>query len=106
MPSPRLGESEFKSRYRAQFFDPAFSSAAEAIDSLAEIAWQAYKDERKSPITRKAGEGYHDPDYDLSVDWIAAHDAVGAAQRRYEDKSAPARILLINGSSRSEHTCP
>lgn len=106
MPSPLLGESEFKNRYRAQFYDPAFASAADAIDSLAEIAWQAYKDERKSPITRKAGEGFHDPDYDLSVEWIATHEAVEAAQRRREDKSAPSRILLINGSSRSEHTCP
>ncbi|RWG31088.1 flavodoxin family protein [Mesorhizobium sp.] len=106
MPSPRLGESEFKARYLRQFYDPAFQSEADAIGRLAEIAWQAYSEERKAPITRKAGQGFHDPDYDLSVDWFAAHEAVEAAQRRYEDKTAPSRILLINGSSRSEHTCP
>jgi len=29
-----------------------------------------------------------------------------AAQRRHDDAREPQRILLINGSSRSEHTCP
>ncbi|AZO28519.1 MULTISPECIES: flavodoxin family protein [unclassified Mesorhizobium] len=106
MPSPRLSESDFKERYRRQFYDPAFRPEADAIGRLAEIAWQAYTEGRKSPITRKAGQGFHNPDYDLSVEWIAAHEAVEAAKRRYEDKAAPSRILLINGSSRSEHTCP
>ncbi|MBZ9811263.1 MULTISPECIES: flavodoxin family protein [unclassified Mesorhizobium] len=106
MPSPRISESEFKDRYREQFYDPAFAPAARAIDTLAEIAWGAYSHERKSPITRKAGEGFHNPDYDLSVQWIAAQEAVQAAQHRHEDRDGPSRILLINGSSRSEHTCP
>ncbi|MGX8012847.1 flavodoxin family protein [Mesorhizobium sp. ORM8.1] len=106
MPSPRLGESEFKQRYRKLFYDPAFEPEADAIGRLAEIAWQAYSEERKSPVTRRAGQGFHDPGYDLSVEWIAAHEAVDAAQRRHEDKAAPSRILIINGSSRSEHTCP
>lgn len=106
MPSPRLDENEFKARYRRRFYDPAFRSEDEAVARLAEIAWQAYREERKAPITRKAGQGFHDPDYDLSVEWLAARDAVEAAQRRHRDKAAPSRILLINGSSRSEHTCP
>ncbi|TPL40201.1 flavodoxin family protein [Mesorhizobium sp. B2-4-6] len=106
MPSPRLGEAEFKQRYRKLFYDPAFEAEAAAIGRLAQIAWRAYSDERKSPVTRKAGQGFHDPGYDLSVEWIAAHEAVEAAQRRHEDKAAPSRILIINGSSRSEHTCP
>ena len=44
---------------------------------VASAAWDAYKNERKSPYTRKAGPGYHDPDYDLSVDWLAAREAIG-----------------------------
>ncbi|NUS20030.1 MAG: NADPH-dependent FMN reductase, partial [Mesorhizobium sp.] len=106
MPSPRLGEAEFKLRYRRLFYDPAFEAEADAVGRLAEIAWQAYSEERKSPVTRKAGESFHDPGYDLSVEWIAAHEAVEAARRRHEDKAAPSHILIINGSSRSEHTCP
>ena len=40
------------------------------------------------------------------MDWIAARAAIDKAQARHEDPSRPSRILLINGSTRSEHTCP
>ncbi len=50
--------------------------------------------------------GFADPDYDLSVEWLAAGDAVLAAQERYEDETAAPTVLIVNGSSRSEHTCP
>ena len=106
MPSPRLPEAEFKRRYRERFFDPAFDAVRGEIERITEIAWQAYHDSRKSPVTRKAGEGFADPDYDLAIDWLNAREAVLEAQARYEDPAVPPRILLINGSSRSEHTCP
>ncbi|MER8437162.1 hypothetical protein NKH36_24230 [Mesorhizobium sp. M1312] len=106
MASPKLSEKEFKARYMQQFVDPAFEPVARSIEQIASIAWQAYADSRKSPITKKAGPTFSDPDYDLSVDWIAAHEAVLQAQRRHEDLTVPPRLLIINGSSRSEHTCP
>ncbi|WP_292320046.1 flavodoxin family protein [Mesorhizobium sp.] len=106
MPSPRLDEAEFKKRYRERFFDPAFRPYDAAINGIAEVAWQAYLDSRKSPITRKAGSEFADSDYDLSVDWLAARDAVLEAQKSYEDETLLPTILIINGSSRSEHTCP
>jgi multimeric flavodoxin WrbA len=106
MPSPRLEEAAFRSRYLEQFEDPAFEPLKAQINQIAAAAWDAYKNERKSPYTRRAGPGYHDPDYDLSVDWIAAKAGIDKAQSRYEDPSATPRILLINGSPRSEHTCP
>jgi multimeric flavodoxin WrbA len=106
MPSPRLDEAEFKRRFRAQFPDPAFDALCVELDKIAEAAWDAYRNSRKSPHTRKAGPQYADPDYELSVDWIAAHEAVEAAQRQHEDAAGPNRMLLINCSSRSEHTCP
>jgi multimeric flavodoxin WrbA len=65
----------------------------------------AYAHARKSPRTRKAGSAFADPDYDLSLDWIAAREAVEAAQRRH-DAAGVSRVLLINASPRSEHTCP
>jgi hypothetical protein len=36
-----------------------------------QIAWDGYCKARKSPITRKAGNEFADPGYDLSVDWLA-----------------------------------
>ena len=106
MPSPRLDEGEFRARYLERFKDPVFAPLAAELDRVAGAAWDAYLHERKSPITRKAGPEFADPDYDMSVDWLAARAAVQAAQKRYEDPAGPRRILLINGSSRSEHTCP
>ena len=105
-PSPRLEENEFKQRFRAQFKDPAFDILAAELEKITEAAWEAYRHSRKSPHTRKAGPEFADPDYELAVDWLSARQAVQTAQRQHEDAAAPARVLLINGSSRSEHTCP
>ncbi|NBB17367.1 NADPH-dependent FMN reductase [Caulobacter sp. SLTY] len=106
MPDPQLGEAEFRQRFLSAFQDPAFEPLKAELDRVAGAAWDGYSHHRKAPRTRKAGPGYADPDYDLAEDWIAAKAAVDAAQARHEDKDGPPRILLVNGSSRSEHSCP
>jgi multimeric flavodoxin WrbA len=106
MPDPHLTKETFRARFLEQFRDPAFRLFDAELDKIAAVAWDAYENGRKAPVTRKAGPAFADPDYDLSVDWIADRDAVREAQVRHEDPSGPARILLINSSSRSEHTCP
>ncbi|MDB5585780.1 MAG: putative multimeric flavodoxin [Devosia sp.] len=106
MPSTQLEQDEFKKRFRSQFIDPSFGALGAELDAIAQAAWEGYDASRKSPRTRKAGPGYADPDYDLAVDWIAAKAAVDKAQQDYEIADRPARVLLVNGSSRSEHTCP
>lgn len=106
MPSSRLGEDEFKRRFRSQYQDPAFAALEDELARVTEAAWDAYANSRKSPRTRKAGPGFADPHYDLAVDWYEAHHAVRSAQARHDDRASPSRILLINCSSRSEHTCP
>jgi multimeric flavodoxin WrbA len=73
---------------------------------LAAAAWDGYNHHRKAPLTRKAGPDFADPNYDLAVDWIAAQEAVKAAQARHEDPAGLSRFLLIACSARSEHTCP
>jgi multimeric flavodoxin WrbA len=102
----QLPRDEFGRRYRQSFVDPAFATEKAAIARLEEIAWDAYKAERKSPVTRKAGPGYADPDYDLSVDWIATRDAIQAAEAAQRDPASRSRVLLINGSPRNDGTCP
>ncbi len=106
MPSPRLDEAEFRRRFLGQYIDPGFDRLQPELDKVAAAAWDAYDNSRKAPRTVKAGPGYADPDYDLSVDWVAAKAAVDAAELRYRDPGGPHRILIVNGSSRSEHTCP
>jgi multimeric flavodoxin WrbA len=106
MPSVELSRQEFEKRYRSRFADPAFKPLEREISAIVGAAWDGYINSRKAPVTRKAGSGFADPDYDISVDWLAARDAILAAQRRYDDRNETPRILLINGSSRNEHTCP
>ena len=101
-----LPREEFEKRFRAAFFDPANEARATFVDALLQVAWDAYCNSRKSPRVRRAGEGYFDPDYELSVEWIAAHEAVCAAQRQQQDGSAPSRYLLICASPRNDKTCP
>jgi multimeric flavodoxin WrbA len=106
MPDVALTRETFARRILERFRDPAYASRSAEIDDIIEVAWQAYDDSRKAPHTQKAGDGYADPSYDLSVDWIEASRRVKEAERRQKDPASPPRILLINGAARSEHTCP
>ncbi len=106
MPPVKLDEAEFKRRFLSRFYDPAFAPLKAELDKIAGAAWDGYSHSRKAPRTVKAGAGFADPSYDIAVEWLEAQAAVKEAQRRFEDKAAPSRILLINGSPRSEHTCP
>jgi multimeric flavodoxin WrbA len=101
-----LSREEFSTRFRARFADPAFAGKEALIEQLLDTAWDGYHEGRKSPVTQKAGPGFADPDYDLSVDWLATHKAIQEAQKRYEDSAMPARILLVCGSARNDKTCP
>jgi multimeric flavodoxin WrbA len=104
-PGP-LDRIEFGRRFRNAFVDPAFRAEDDAIARLEAIAWGAYTDGRKAPRTRKAGPGYADPDYDLSVDWLEARERLEQARKRWADPATPTRALVICGSPRSDGTCP
>jgi len=106
MPAVKLPRAEFEKRYRSRFVDPAFQPMQRELDAIVAAAWDAYSHSRKAPHTRKAGPGFADPEYEISVDWLAAREALLEAQRRHDDVAAQPRILIINGSARSEHTCP
>ena len=106
MPSPRLDEATFRRRFLSRFADPTFDALTAELDRVAAAAWDAYQNHRKAPRAQPAGAGYADPTYALAVDWIEAKAAIVAAQARHDDPDAPCRVLVVNGSSRSEHTCP
>jgi multimeric flavodoxin WrbA len=106
MPDVQIGRQEFDRRYREQFFDPAFRARDGEIEAVTGVAFEAYEDGRKAPVTVKAGAGYADPDYDLSTIWVDARRRIDEAEARNRDPATPSRILLINGSMRSDQTCP
>jgi multimeric flavodoxin WrbA len=106
VPPVKLTREEFARRYKSQFVDPVFAPLHDEIDAIIAAAWNAYSHSRKAPVTRKAGSGFADPEYEVAVDWLAAREAIHKAQQRHDDPNEPPRILVINGSVRSEHTCP
>ena len=102
----QLERAQFSVRFRASFIDPAFRAEDPSIARLEEIAWAAYSEGRKAPVTQKAGPGYADPDYDLSIEWVATKQRIDEAQVRWADPLSPSRVLLICGSARNDGTCP
>jgi len=101
-----LSRHAFGERYRAGFVDPAFAVESAATARLEDIAWQAYHEGRKAPMTRLAGPGYADPAYGLSVDWLDTRRAIDQAQLAWHNPATPSRVLLVCGSARNDGTCP
>ncbi|MDP1748044.1 MAG: NAD(P)H-dependent oxidoreductase, partial [Reyranella sp.] len=106
MPSTMLTKAEYARRLGERFHDPAFAPLQGEIGRITAAAWDGYADSRKSPYTRRAGAGFADPDHELPTEWLTARAAIAAAERRHKSATGPARILLINGSPRSDQTCP
>jgi multimeric flavodoxin WrbA len=101
-----LSRDEFHKRFMQSFVDPAFSAEGDALARVENIAWDAYQEGRKSPITQKAGAEFADPDYDMSVEWLATRARLQQAQAAWSRPESPSRVLLVCGSSRNDGTCP
>ena len=114
MPKPRKGQAphwpmprdEFARRFRANFYDPMYEQEADAITRLEALAWKVYEEDHKAPRTAKAGPGFHDPDYELSVEWRATRDKLIEAEKKQKNPQTRSRVLVICGSSRNDGTCP
>jgi multimeric flavodoxin WrbA len=106
MPSVQLDKREFKKRFLARFYDPDFEPLARELERIGEKAWIAYDEYHKSPRTRKAGKEFVDPDFDLPIEWLQARADIKAAETTYKNPKSPSRILIVNGSSRNDQTCP
>ena len=103
---PALSRDAFGERFRANFFDPRFDVERDAIGRLEQIAWRNYCEARKAPRTQKAGPGFADPNYDLSIEWKRARDRLIEAARKQQDASTRSRVLIVCGSPRNDGTCP
>jgi multimeric flavodoxin WrbA len=106
MPSVELSRAEFERRFRQRFYDPAFGTLEPQLAPIVEQAWRSYIDYHKSPRKRRAGRGFAVPGFELPVEWLATRAAIRAAERRQKSRRGASRILLINGSARSDQTCP
>ena len=106
MPSTQLTKEEFVKRYWNCFYDPAFEPFANELERIIEKAWDGYKQYRKNPRTRRAGREFADPDFELPTEWLETRRAIQRAEKLRQARQSPSRILLINGSSRTDQSCP
>jgi multimeric flavodoxin WrbA len=104
--TPQLTREQFGQRFRRSFADPAFKPRENALAQIEAVAWEGYEAARKAPVTQPAGEGFADPGYELSVEWLATRQRLQQVQERQRDPSAPTRMLLICGSPRNDGSCP
>jgi multimeric flavodoxin WrbA len=102
----KISREEFRARFRRSFFDPMFETVGDALDRVEAIAWDAYSNGRKAPVTRPAGAGFADPDYQLSVEWRETRDRLLELEAKQRDPATPSRILLIIGAARNDGSCP
>ena len=101
-----LNKEQFSERFFARFADPAFDAVKTELAKVCEKAWDGYIHYRKSPRTKPAGQGFSDRQFELPIEWLDTRAKIIAAEKLQKDAKAPSRILLIDGSGRSEHSCP
>ncbi len=101
-----MSREQFRARFEHDYVDPAFDAERDALRRIEEIAWRAYSAGNKSPRTRKAGPGFADPGYELSIEWLQARERIALAAQRQRDPASPSRVLLVVGSARNDGTCP
>ena len=101
-----LTKDEFRTRFFARFYDPVFADVAPELEKVFEKAWDSYHVYRKSPRRTAAGPDFAEPQQELPLEWLRTRASIMAAESRQKDPASPSRILIVNGSTRSEHTCP
>ena len=68
-------------------------------------------DRPTTSITRRRARGkpateFADPNFELPIEWLETRAKVQAAERQQKNPKSPSRILIVNGSSRNDQTCP
>jgi len=105
-PSVELSKAEFTRRFLERFYDPEFAAVSASIAEITAVAWKNYIEYHKSPRAKAAGRGFDDPSFELPLEWLEARAEILAAAKRQKQARTRSRILIVNGSSRSDKTCP
>jgi multimeric flavodoxin WrbA len=104
--SVKLTREEFAQRFHERFYDPSFDDRRAELDHLVEVAWSNYEQYRKSPRTRRAGDEFADPEFELPIEWLAAREAIRRAAAEHDRQDAPSQVLLVSAAARTDETCP
>src|SRR5262252_2288727 len=84
-----LSKDEFRKRFYAKFYDPAFDGVAAELERVFETAWNGYDAYRKSPRQAAAGPEFANPEFPLPLEWLATRARIREAEARHRDPQAP-----------------
>lgn len=101
-----LDRATFRARMLARANDPAFEKVSAELERVIDVAWESYHAYKKSPRTQPAGPGFADPSFPLPAEWLETRRQIHEAERRQKDPKSPSRFLVINGSARTDQSCP
>ncbi|MGZ8435326.1 MAG: NADPH-dependent FMN reductase, partial [Candidatus Binatia bacterium] len=80
-----LTKAQFRERFFARFYDPAFDEVKPELERVFEKAWDGYIVYRKSPRKKPAGKGFADPTFALPFEWLDTRANILAAAKRQKD---------------------
>jgi multimeric flavodoxin WrbA len=101
-----LDKETFRARMLERAYDPAYEKISAEMERVIEVAWDVYHTYKKSPRTQPAGPGFENPNQKLPVEWLETRRRIQEAELRQKDPKSPSRILVINGSARTDQSCP
>jgi hypothetical protein len=78
--APPSGARGFRATFQVRLRGSGLAPLQRELQAITDAAWAAYDDSRKAPITRKAGTGFADPDYEIAIDWLTARAAIDDAR--------------------------
>jgi hypothetical protein len=78
-----LTKEQFRQRFFARFYDPAFDSVKAELEKVFAKAWDGYIVYRKSPRKRPAGKGFA---MQIRARPTARHRHIQAAAKRQRDR--------------------
>ena len=84
-----LTQEQFRERFFARFYDPAFDAVKPELEKVFEKAWDGYIAYRKSPRKKAAGKGFADPQFGLPIEWLDTRAKIQAAEKRQKNSKSP-----------------
>jgi hypothetical protein len=90
MPSVQLTKEEFSKRFHERFYDPTFGAVAPEIEKSHCRGVENYIEYHRNPRKRRAGAGFSDPDFPLSIEWLEAQRALQQAEKRHKSPESNA----------------
>ena len=89
-----LNREEYEVRIREKlFYDCDFQDIEPAVSTVIEKSWQNYIEYHKSPLSKKAGKGFKNPEFKLAIEWLETRKRLQAAERQQKKSQSKSRIL-------------